>query len=555
MNLKSIKGDILGGVTACVIALPQALAFGVATGLGAAAGLFGAIILSFVVGFLCRKYVFISGPTAPSAIAVASAAAYLNGQTELIFAVLLMVGAFQIIISLSNAPDIVKYIPYPVISGFMNGIGTIIILVQFNVLFGAQLVSSPIQSILNIKSTLADVNEQTLILSFLTLLIVFALPKKITKFIPSHLIALVFITLLSVVLNFNVDRIGDVPSGLPQMLIPHFDHTSLFTCLKLALVIAIVTSTESLMSLLVVDSLTREKHSSKSMLFSQGVGNSIASLFGGISGSGAAMRSVAAIKTGAVTNFSSIVCGFALLAMLIWGRGFVEVIPLCVLAGILIKIGYDILDTKFLKILHHAPAHDLYVMALVFSLAVFMDLMTAVVAGVLLSALLFAKRVADKTKLDISDIEDIELQKLESRLEYDYNYKIRVVHIKGLFFFASANQIVQNFDGMLDIKYLIMVYERKHELDISAIFALEDIIVGLKLKKIKVLLVLKNENIKEQLDKCGVLAHLKDGSVFLDEMEAIEFAKIKLKTKIKNKIGEQSNFKKPFSFYNFLRKK
>ena len=213
---------------------------------------------------------------------------------------------------------------------------------------------------------------------------------------------------------------------------------------------------------------------------------------------------------------------------------FVKEIPLAVLAGILIKIGYDIVDTKFLKVIKYAPKDDLYVLALVFLLTVFYNLIFAVGAGITLAALLYAKRVADKTSLEVKNIYSKEIFALEEELVHDYKYLIRVVHIDGQFFFGSATQIVSHFDEMLGTKYLILNYESNALLDISAIFALEDIIIRLQTQHIKVMLVIKNEAVLNQLRDLNITSQIGSENIFYDEKSAVTLAK----TYIKNKFNK-----------------
>ena len=203
-------------------------------------------------------------------------------------------------------------------------------------------------------------------------------------------------------------------------------------------------------------------------------------------------------------------------------------IPLAVLAGILIKIGYDIIDMKFIKVLKFAPKDDLYILFLVFFLTVFYNLIFAVGAGITLAALLYAKRVADRAKLRHKKVYDTDIMQMERELEKDYKHKIRVVHIEGQFFFGSATQLISHFDDVLGTKYLIINYDGEDTLDISAVFALEDIIVRLKSQHIEPILV-SNRTVLEQLESLSIIKQIGTKNVFQDENSAILYAKTKLK--------------------------
>lgn len=532
--LSNLRGDVLGGIVSAIVALPQALAFGVATGMGASAGMWGAIIMCLVAGILGTKLPMISGPTGPVAIVTASIMAAYNYEAGAIVTVLLLAAIIQTCISFTSLPSIVKYVPYPVISGFMNGVGTILILMQLNPLVGQKTMSTPLESLKHLITDFQDINTQAVFLGVLTLMTVFLIPQKINRFIPSQIIALVLCTFISIKAGFQVDKIADVSINLPHPVLPEINFDVLKLALPFALTLAVVCSSESMLTALVADSLTREKSSPKRLLLSQGIGNILCAMTGSMSGSAATMRTVAAINTGAVTKFAAVVNPLFLIIVLMTCAEFVKEIPLAVLAGILIKIGYDIVDTKFLKVIKYAPKDDLYVLALVFLLTVFYNLIFAVGAGITLAALLYAKRVADKTSLEVKNIYSKEIFALEEELVHDYKYLIRVVHIDGQFFFGSATQIVSHFDEMLGTKYLILNYESNALLDISAIFALEDIIIRLQTQHIKVMLVIKNEAVLNQLRDLNITSQIGAENVFYDEKSAVTLAK----TYIKNKFNK-----------------
>lgn len=533
--LKIFAGDVLGSLNSAIVALPQALAFGVATGFGASAGVWGAIILCFIAGLLGSKVPLVSGITGPVTIVIASIMAALNADISSVILVIFMAGILQVILSLTSLPAIVKYVPYPVISGFMNGIGVIIIIMQINPLLGCPVMSNTITSISAFFKNLHIINYDALLIGVITLVIVFAIPKKFNKIIPSQAIALVICTLLSMKLGLNVDKISNISISFPHLTLPKADLHAVITYFHYAVTLAIVLSSESLLTVLVADSLLKTKTPSKGMLLGQGVGNMVCALTGSLPGSAATMRTVAAINTGSSTKLTAVINPLILMFLLFKLSGFVAEIPLAVLAGILIKIGYDIIDVKLLKVVKFAPRDDLYVLALVFFLTVFYNLIVAVGAGITCAALLYAKRTADSAKLVQKTVYDKDIIKLEKLLEKDYNHKIRVVHIDGQFFFGSATQLISQFDEMLGTKYLILDYSSENLLDISAIFALEDIIIRLQSQKVKILVVLKSDSVKEQFEKHGIINQLGNEHIFRTEPEAIDFAKKCIKKKVKKR--------------------
>lgn len=539
MDIKSrlnvVTGDILGGLNAAIITLPQALAFGVATGFGASAGIWGAIILCLIAGVLGTKVPMISGVTGPVAIVVASVMHALNKDMGSVIFIIFMAGIFQIILSLSKLPEVVKYVPYPVISGFMNGVGVIIIIMQLNPLLGLPPCSNTIESLECIYNSLHAVNIEAFAIGALTLLIVFLFPKKWNKYVPSQILALIICTLISIKTGLNIPRIDQISISLPAIVMPHTNLHDLITYMHYAVTLAVILSSESLLTGLVCTSITKVQLPPRRLLSAQGLGNMFCALTGSLPGSAATMRTVAALKTGASTRLAAVVTPLVLVLLLYKFSGFVADIPLAVLAGILIKIGYDIIDTKFLKVIKLAPKDDLYVLTLVFLLTVFYNLIVAVGAGVVLAALLYAKKVADNAKLVANEVYDKDIIKLEKMLEKDYKHKIRVVHINGAFFFGSATQLISQFDEFLGTRYLILVYDSESLLDISAMFALEDIILRLKSQHIKTLMVIKNQEVYNQLKNYNIVSQIGESRMFFDEIEAINHAKQSFKKRVKKK--------------------
>lgn len=542
LRFNILLGDILGGINAAIIALPQALAFGVATGFGASAGVWGAIILCLVAGLLGTKVPMISGITGPSAIVIASIMHALNKDINSVLMIMVMAGIIQMVLSLTKLTDIVKYVPYPVISGFMNGVGTIIIIMQLNPLLGLKPFSNTIESIEHILTSLHTMNIQAALLGLLTLIIVFGIPKRLNKYLPSQILALIICTIISIKMGLNIPKISEVSIALPAFRLPETNLHDIITYFHYAITLAIILSSETLLTGLVCNSLTKTQISPRTLLASQGLGNITCALTGSLSGAAATMRTVAALKTGATTKFAALVCPIVLVILLFKFSGFVAEIPLCVLAGILIKIGYDIIDIKLLKVLKLASKEDKYVLAVVFLLTVFYNLIVAVGAGITLAALLYAKKVADKAKLVHKEVYDKDIIKLEKEVERDYKLKIRFVHIDGQFFFGSATQLISQFEELLGTRYLILNCDFDDTLDISALFAFEDIVLRLKSQHIHLVLVLKNENIHKQLSEYKITEEIGEDHIFYSEIKAIDFAKKAFTQKARKKYQrEQKN--------------
>lgn len=538
LKLNVFIGDIFGGLNAAIIALPQALAFGVATGFGAGAGVWGAIILCLTAGILGTKVPMISGITGPSAIVIASIMHALNKDINSVLVIMVMAGILQMALSLTKLTQIVKYVPYPVISGFMNGVGTIIIIMQLNPLLGLKPFSNTIESIEHIFTSLHTMNVAAFLLGLLTLVIVFAIPKRLNKYIPSQILALIVCTLISIKLGLNIPKISEVSIALPAFKLPETNLHDIITYFHYAITLAIILSSETLLTGLVCNSLTKTQLSPRTLLASQGFGNILCSLTGSLPGAAATMRTVAALKSGASTKIAAIVCPIVLVILLFKFSNFVAEIPLCVLAGILIKIGYDIIDIKLLKVLKLASKEDKYVLAVVFLLTVFYNLIVAVGAGITLAALLYAKKLADNAKLIHKEVYDADIVKLEREVERDYKLKIRVVHINGQFFFGSATQLIAQFDEILGTRYLILNCDFEEKLDISALFAFEDIVLRLQSQHIKLVLVLKNEEIYKQLLEYKITEQIGTENIFYSERDAIKYAKDAFSTNARKKYNK-----------------
>lgn len=523
-KLLTFKGDLFGGIIAAIIAFPQALAFGVASGMGAAAGIWGAIILSLIAGILGCNLPLVSGPTGPTAIIIATIVGMASGNMTSVITILVMAAIFQMIISLTSIPRMIKYVPYPVISGFLTGIGLIIIILQFAPLLGGVAQSSTIKALMNYPLVFANINLHALGLGGVTLLILFFTPKIISKFVPVQLLALILMTGIAYCFGLNVDKISSIVFSLPQFQMPHFTIDLIMRDIPTALTLAFIATSESLLTGIIMDSLTKVKHNSKRLVMAQGFGNLFCAITGSMMGAAATMRSVAAVKSGAKTRWAAILASGILALVLFKFTSFISQIPICVLAAILIKIGYDILDLKVLKVLKYAPKDDLYVLIAVLFLTVFYNLIFALGIGIILAVLLYAKRIADDTNVKITHYNHLDYTPYEAKIEKDSHYKIRILHIDGQFFFGSITQIVSHFDEMLETEYIILNYSSNTELDMSAIFALEDIIVRLRDQKIKLLLVIPGEKVHEQIKSLEVISQLGEDSVFTDENDAITMA-------------------------------
>lgn len=483
--MNRVKNDIFAGITAAVVALPLALAFGVASGAGAIAGLYGAIILGFFAAAFGGTPTQISGPTGPMTVVFASAIAAFPNDFSTVMTIVFLAGLMQISFGIVGIGKWIKYIPYPVISGFMCGIGVIIIILQINPFLGVDSYTSIIYTVTHLLDTFGKINYEAVILATLTLIIMFLTPKKVSKIIPPALIALVSMTLLSIFLNFQVKVIGEIPMGLPNFVLPiSFDILKLSTILTLSITLALLASIDSLLTSVVADSKTKTKHDSKKELIGQGIGNAICSFFGAIPGAGATMRTVININSGATTKLSGMVHSITLLLIVLFLAPLASKIPLAVLSGILVKVGFDILDYKFLKVLTKITKQNLIIMITVFLLTVFVDLIMAVGVGITISSIMAVYQVSRNTQIKTA----------RSKVSFDIdieNQDVKIIRINGSLFFGTASSLEDKLEKIKDCKKIIIDCKNVSFFDISAIFTLEEIIEKFKSKDLEIILVLR----------------------------------------------------------------
>ncbi|PLY06889.1 MAG: SulP family inorganic anion transporter [Desulfuromonas sp.] len=522
---KTIVGDLFGGITASVIALPLALAFGVASGAGAQAGLYGAIILGFVAALAGGTKVQISGPTGPMTVVAAATLVMFKGDISLLMAAVLLTGLFQIALGLLKVGKFVKFVPYPVISGFMSGIGVIIILLQINPLVGIAGVNSPLAAVKALTGLSSSYQVDAVYVGILALLIVFFTPKKLARIVPTPLLALVAVTVLTRLVGFEVPTIGDIPSGLPDFRLPTFSAEHLTAIVSAGLSLAVLGSIDSLLTSLVADSITKTEHNSNRELIGQGLGNTLTAFFGGIPGAGATMRTVVNVKSGGRTRLSGMLHALILLAILLGLGTYAALVPLAVLAAILIKVGIDIVDYRFFKIIRQAPKHDLVVMATVLLLTVFVDLIMAVGVGVVLASILLTVRVTSQVKSTVSDMEvDVAHIADCSDLEGRNSFLIRVVNIDGPFFFGSTSQLVGQVGAMLGTRAVVFNCLAVPFIDLSAFFALGEIILKLKGNGIVPFIVV-SEELRAKMLRLGITSILHENHILLSFDEAVAHAR------------------------------
>lgn len=521
IETNNIKGDVFGGITAGIVALPLALAFGIqafsgvdspeASSMGALAGLVGATLLGFFAALFGGTHSQISGPTGPMTVITASivSGAWASSQGNISAVILSMslagifCGLFQVIFGLIRIGKYVRYIPYPVLSGFMSGIGVIIILQQIYPIIGKKSPASTLDMIINFPAALADgVSVIALALGLACISLIVLVPK-VTKKVPATLVALIAVTVVSLFTNLDSSlTIGNIPAGLPmpfftKVQLDGIDWASVLEAsLVPGLTLAGLGSIDTLLTSVVADNITKTKHNSNQELIGQGIGNAVASLFCGLAGAGATMRTVVNVKSGGRTQISGMIHAVLLLAILL-GLGFlVKYVPLSVLAGILITVGWGIIDFRGFKDILRIPKSDAFVMMVVFLMTVFVDLLTAVGIGMVIACVLFMKRAGDLVENSYSakalDTFDKESPwEDEKDIPEEIRNRIYIERLDGPIFFGSITgfQRVMH-DIPTNVKIVIIRMRRVPFMDQSGVYAMETAIKDLQAQGIKVLMTI-----------------------------------------------------------------
>ena len=449
-DFSKLSGDIFGGVTATVIALPVALGFGVASGLGPIAGIYSAIAVGFFAAVFGGTPSQISGPTGPMTIAMAVVLVqHAGGDLTKAFTIVMLAGLLQIALGILRIGSFVTYTPYSVISGFMSGIGVIVMTIQVLPILGAAAApGGPMNSIRAWPDAIASLNAHALVVGLIALLAGIFWPNRLSKYVPGPLVALVLGTAAAYFFFTNAPVIGAVPTGLPEFFIPDITPGFIASALQPAFILALLGSIDSLLTSLVADSITRTRHNPNRELMGQGLGNLVAGVVGALPGAGATMGTVVNIRAGGRTPVSGALRSIVLLALVLGLGQIAEPIPHAVLAGILIKVGWDIIDWRFVTRVRHVPREYLMVMLMTLLLTVFVDLVTAVALGLIASGVMRARQseqleldsvvsvpLLDQTFLSDPDAEDDEFDMFQARAG--------LLAFRGHFSVASANELVR----------------------------------------------------------------------------------------------------------------
>lgn len=522
--LKNLKGDLFGGISAAVVALPVSLAFGAAAGLEPINGLYGAICLGLIAAIIGGTNTLISNPTGPMTVVSALIIAgnidkfgSIEEAAPTILLIFVLAGALQVVLGLLRFGQYVSYIPDPVISGFMSGIGVIIIILQLRDFFGVTEKYDVLGTIIHIPYMIGHAHWGNAALAALTIVIIYLFPK-ITKSIPSTLVALISVTTLSLFLPFDLRIIGSIPTEMPTFGIDKLlgiDASMFGAALLPALTLAGLGMIDSLLTAVVADKLTGTYHKPNKELIGQGIGNTVAALFGGIPGAGTTPATVLNIQSGATTRLSGIIHAVFLILIILIGADVAGQIPYAVLSGLLIAVGISIIDIKAFKDFKKNPRPDSIIMLVVLALTVFWSLLYAVAIGLIFAALYFMKAMADVVEQQTSNnkidriIDDI----LHSFNNYEeFKSKVRIKNLNGPLFFGFASRFQQRIDAIPEeFKVMVFNFSNVPYIDQSGLQTLTDALIKLKKRDMNVCLSEVNEDILTLFRKKKIIP------IFIDE--------------------------------------
>ena len=516
-DLQTFRGDLFGGVTAAVVGLPTSLAFGVASGIGAIYGLYGAIVGGFFAAVFGGTRSQMSGPTGPMAVAMAVIVGMHADNLAEAFTIIVLAGLLQIMLGILGIGRFVAFTPYSVISGFMTGIGIIIILLQTLPFLGAAgSEGGPTGAIRALPAAIDNVNVGAVVIAAATLAVAALWPRRVARFFPPVLAALVAGTSISVLFFPNaVDVIGTVPTGLPSLSLPEISPSILARAAQPALTIALLGSIDSLLTSLVADSMTRSRHNPNRELVGQGIGNTAVGLISAVPGAGATMGTVVNIRAGGRTRVSGVIRSAILLALVLGLGRYVEFIPLAALAGILMKVGYDIIDWRFITRIHRIGRQHLVVMLVTLGLTVFVDLITAVAIGLIVAAMAHARQfeLLELDRVISTPLLDSEFLNIVNSPD-PFAARVGLVALRGAFTVASSNHLVNTISPDIgEHEIVILDFTETTYMDDSAALVVEQLIDAALAEDTQCIVIGLSAELGRSLDALKVLQRVPESQI------------------------------------------
>ena len=481
----TFRHDLIAGVTVGLVALPLAMAFAIASGLTPQAGIYCAIVTGFLISALGGSRVQIGGPTG-AFVVVVSGIVVEHGISGL-FMCTMMAGVLLVILGLTGTGSVVRFIPRPVVIGFTNGIAVLIASTQIRDFLGLKMTENPGEFVARLAAIgrhLDTAAPAAVGLAVLTLVLVVA-TNRFVKSIPGTVVGLVVGTAVAWLAGLPVDtvasRFGAVPSGLPDFHLPEFRPSLILTLLSPAITVGLLGAIESLMSAVVADRMSGDRHNPNVELVAQGVANIVSPMFGGLPATGAIARTATNVRSGARTPVAGMIHAVTLLAVLIFGAGLAGHVPMAVLAAILFVVAANMGEWHEIPVLLRQTRTDIAVWVTTFALTVFADLTVAVEVGIILAALLYVRRVAATTTVDqVTEryLEEGRVHILQGKEIPDY---VTILRIHGPFLFGSTDKLQGVIDRVDDLTPIVVVRLRNMTaIDATGLRALEDLTVRLR---------------------------------------------------------------------------
>ena len=534
----NLRGDAFGGLTAAVIALPMALAFGIASGAGAAAGLWGAVIIGLVASLFGGTPTLISEPTGPMTVVFTSVIISFTATADspeqalaMAFSVGLLAGVFQILFGVFRLGRYVTMMPYTVISGFMSGIGIILVLLQLGPFLGQDApTGGVIASLSQLPDLIQGIKPWELALSLFTLLVLWFTPASIKRVCPPQLLALLLGTLLSLSLFSAADlrTIPEFSAAFPEPRLPTMSGGQIRLMVVDAAVLGMLGCIDALLTSVVADSLTRQEHDSNKELIGQGLANVAAGLFGALPGAGATMGTVVNIQAGGRTALSGIIRAVVLMLVVLLAAPMASRIPLAVLAAIAVKVGIDIIDWEFLKRAHHLSIKAAVITYGVIALTVLVDLITAVGIGVFVANVLTIDRMSalqsKKVKTISTADDDVELTQEEQFLLDQASGKVLLFQLAGPMIFGVAKAISREHNAIGNCQVVVFDLSEVSHLGVTAAIALENAVKEAMEVGRRVFLVGATGSTENRLRKLKLLERLPQGHISSDRLSALRLA-------------------------------
>lgn len=536
IHFRNLQGDLFGGVTTAIVSLPMALAFGVASGAGPVAGLYGAVCVGFFAALFGGTPTLISEPTGPMTVVMTTIVASLTASNPengmaMAFTVVMLAGLFQVLFGVFRLGKYITLMPYSVISGFMSGIGVILIILQIAPFLGQKAPKGGVLgTVTNLPDLIANINPAAAILGTLTVAIIFLMPSKFKRIAPPQLVALIVGTVVSLVFfpNADIARIGEIPMGLPVLQTPTFTPSQMTTMLVDGAVLGMLGCIDTLLTAVIADSLTRTEHNSNKELIGQGIGNFVSGLCGGLPGAGATMGTVVNIQTGAKTALSGLTRAGILLVVVLWAAGLTSSIPMAVLAGIALKVGIDILDWSFLKRSHRVSLKGSLIMYGVLLLTVFVDLIVAVGVGVFIANILTIDRLSELRAQGvkvISDTDDTVMLNAEEKQLLDRAQgRVLLFYLSGPMIFGVSKAIARQHNAIKDCDVVVMDLSDVPHMGVTASLEIENAIRDALDKGRQLYLVGATGKVQRRLEKLGIFQLIPPHHLFTNRTEALQQA-------------------------------